>query len=89
MQQLFQQMRPEFLNRIDDIIVFHSLSENEIFEIVKLQINLVRMKLKEQGIFDSEIIGELIEKHLSSKTDTSWMLWNLIVFQNWYQNYFL
>jgi asparagine synthase (glutamine-hydrolysing) len=46
-------------------------------------------KLKEQGIFDVEIINGLIQNHLSNRTDTSWMLWNLIVFQNWYQNYFL
>jgi len=51
--------------------------------------HLGKQKLKEQGIFDFEIVDELIGKHLSNKTDTSWMLWNLIVFQNWYHNYFL
>jgi asparagine synthase (glutamine-hydrolysing) len=51
--------------------------------------HLSKDKLKEQGIFDFEIVDGLIQKHLSNKTDTSWMLWNLIVFQNWYQNYFL
>jgi asparagine synthase (glutamine-hydrolysing) len=50
---------------------------------------LAKEKLREQGIFDFEIVDGLIQKHLSNKTDTSWMLWNLIVFQNWYQNYFL
>jgi len=45
--------------------------------------------LKEQGIFDFEIVEDLIQKHLSNKTDTSWMLWNLIVFQHWYRNFFL
>jgi asparagine synthase (glutamine-hydrolysing) len=50
---------------------------------------LAKEKLREQGIFDSEIVDGLIQKHLSNKTDTSWMLWNLIVFQHWYQNYFL
>ena len=50
---------------------------------------LAKEKLKEQGIFDYEIVDELIQKHLSNKTDTSWMLWNLIVFQYWYQNCFL
>jgi asparagine synthase (glutamine-hydrolysing) len=50
---------------------------------------LAKEKLREQGIFDSEIVDGLIQKHLSNKTDTSWMLWNLIVFQNWYQNYFI
>jgi asparagine synthase (glutamine-hydrolysing) len=50
---------------------------------------LAKEKLREQGIFDFEIVDGLIQKHLSNKTDTSWMLWNLIVFQHWYQNYFL
>ena len=50
---------------------------------------LANEDLREQGIFDFEIVDDLIQKHLSNKTDTSWMLWNLIVFQNWYQNYFL
>jgi asparagine synthase (glutamine-hydrolysing) len=50
---------------------------------------LAKNKLKEQGIFDFKIVDNLIQKHLSNKTDTSWMLWNLIVFQQWYQNYFL
>jgi asparagine synthase (glutamine-hydrolysing) len=44
---------------------------------------LAKEKLREQGIFDSEIVDDLIQKHLSNKTDTSWMLWNLIVFQQW------
>jgi asparagine synthase (glutamine-hydrolysing) len=50
---------------------------------------LAKHTLRDQGIFDFEIIDGLIQNHLSNKTDTSWMLWNLIVFQNWYQNYFL
>jgi len=50
---------------------------------------LAEEKIGKQGIFDSQIIKDLIQKHLSSKTDTSWMLWNLIVFQCWYHNYFL
>ena len=50
---------------------------------------LAEEKIREQGIFDFQIIKSLIGKHLSNKTDTSWMLWNLIVFQRWYHNYFL
>ena len=50
---------------------------------------LAEEKIRKQGIFDSQIIKDLIQKHLSNKTDTSWMLWNLIVFQCWYYNYFL
>jgi ATP-dependent Clp protease ATP-binding subunit ClpC len=44
--------RPEFLNRIDDIIVFHQLSEAEIVQIVDLMINRVDTQLrnKDMGI---------------------------------------
>ena len=44
-----QQLRPEFLNRIDDIIVFHSLSRNEIMQIVSLQFERVKDKLLKNG----------------------------------------
>lgn len=50
---------------------------------------LSERKIREQGIFDCNIISNLRNDHLTHKTDTSWMLWNLIVFQFWYENYFL
>ena len=50
---------------------------------------LAENRIQNQGIFDSKIIKQLVGQHLSGKTDTSWMLWNLIVFQSWYANYFL
>jgi asparagine synthase (glutamine-hydrolysing) len=46
-------------------------------------------RIKNQGIFDPEIVKNLITRHRSNRTDTSWMLWNLIVFQFWYDNYFV
>jgi asparagine synthase (glutamine-hydrolysing) len=46
-------------------------------------------KIREQVIFDYDIIDRLKRDLLSNKTDTSWMLWNLIVFQHWYEHYFL
>jgi asparagine synthase (glutamine-hydrolysing) len=46
-------------------------------------------RIQKQGIFDQGIIKQLVGQHLSGKTDTSWMLWNLIVFQSWYENYFI
>jgi asparagine synthase (glutamine-hydrolysing) len=49
---------------------------------------LAERVVNEQGIFDYEIIAKLIQNQLSGKSDTSWMLWNLIVFQNWYRNNF-
>ena len=42
--------RPEFLNRVDDIVVFTSLSEQEIFEIGKLMIDEYSCDLKEKNI---------------------------------------
>lgn len=48
LDMLREHFRPEFLNRIDDTIVFHSLSEAHIGSIVELQLDLVSARLKEQ-----------------------------------------
>ncbi len=42
--------RPEFLNRLDDIIIFHALSEDDIIKIVKIQIAKLKDILKEKGV---------------------------------------
>ncbi|MBN2848370.1 MAG: ATP-dependent chaperone ClpB [Coriobacteriia bacterium] len=42
--------RPEFLNRVDDVVVFHSLSMEQLTEIVGLQLALVRERLEERKI---------------------------------------
>lgn len=42
--------RPEFLNRLDEIIVFHSLTEEELGRIVELLVNQVKDRIKEQGL---------------------------------------
>jgi ATP-dependent Clp protease ATP-binding subunit ClpC len=42
--------RPEFLNRIDEIIVFHELSREEVIEIVDLMVKRVSDQLESQGI---------------------------------------
>jgi ATP-dependent Clp protease ATP-binding subunit ClpC len=49
-QELKQHFRPEFLNRIDDVIVFHQLTETEIIEIVDLMINALEKRLEEQDM---------------------------------------
>jgi len=43
-------IRPEFLNRIDDIIMFTPLKESEIEQIVRLQLEGLRKMLAENGI---------------------------------------
>jgi asparagine synthase (glutamine-hydrolysing) len=43
--------------------------------------------IRRQDIFDYETIEELITAHMTGRRDTSWELWNLIVFQHWYKTY--
>jgi ATP-dependent Clp protease ATP-binding subunit ClpC len=47
---LKQHFRPEFLNRIDEVIVFHELSKEEVIEIVDLMMRRVAVQLESQGI---------------------------------------
>jgi len=49
-QELKQHFRPEFLNRIDDVIVFHQLTQNEIVQIVDLMIASLEKRLVEQDL---------------------------------------
>ena len=49
-EQLHQLMRPEFINRIDEIITFKALTEQEILRIVRLQIDGVCKMLADNGI---------------------------------------
>ena len=50
MSELKKVFRPEFLNRIDDVIVFHKLSREEIREIVELLLVRVRTTLADRGL---------------------------------------
>ena len=50
LELLKQRVRPEFLNRIDEIIMFTPLNESEIKQIVGLQINGIRKLLEKNGI---------------------------------------
>ncbi len=50
MGELKKSFRPEFLNRIDEIIVFHSLEEKHIAEIVTLMADDLRKRLREQEV---------------------------------------
>lgn len=49
-EQLKQQLKPEFLNRIDEIVMFEPLSEKNILEIVNIQLGIVHKMLKQSGI---------------------------------------
>ena len=50
MQELKKELRPEFINRIDEIIVFHKLNDDEIDQIIDIMLKEVQARLKEQKI---------------------------------------
>lgn len=48
MKELKKEFRPELINRIDEIIVFHKLEENEIIQITKIMLKQVEKRLEEK-----------------------------------------
>lgn len=64
MAELKRQFRPEFLNRIDEIIVFHKLNDEDIKKIIDIMINQLEKRLNAQNItLDvDEKVKELIAK---------------------------
>ena len=60
MEMLKKTIRPEFLNRIDETIMFLPLSKKEIADVVKLQINAIRKMLEPQG-FRLEVTDAAIQ----------------------------
>ena len=65
-QKLLQStFKPEFLNRIDDIVVFHPLTAESVRKIVKIQLDRISSKISEQGIkfsLGDEALDMLAEK---------------------------
>jgi len=49
-EQLKQHLKPEFLNRIDEIVMFEPLSEKDIYKIVDIQLAIVHKMLKQSGV---------------------------------------
>lgn len=50
MAEVSTHFRPEFINRVDDIVVFHSLGRDEIKSIAKIQLLGLRQRLQEMGL---------------------------------------
>jgi len=64
MNILQQYFRPEFLNRVDDIILFHRLDKDHIKKIVKLQLNLLAERVANRNLqldFSENLIDHLAE----------------------------
>jgi ATP-dependent Clp protease ATP-binding subunit ClpB len=65
MDILRRSFRPEFLNRIDEIVVFHSLSKENIMDIARLQLSYLAKRIRERGItldFTDRAVAFLAEK---------------------------
>ena len=64
MAELKREFRPEFINRIDEIIVFHKLNDDEIKQIIELMLKQVKNRLKGQkiNIKIEDSVKELIAK---------------------------
>jgi ATP-dependent Clp protease ATP-binding subunit ClpB len=61
MQVVGTHFRPEFINRVDDMVVFHSLNKEEIKAIAKIQLASLRQRLHDMG-YKFEISGEALDK---------------------------
>ncbi len=62
-QSLRDYFRPEFLNRLDDIIIFHSLTKSDISKIVEIQLKEVKEKLEARGV--KLIIDQSLKKYVA------------------------
>ncbi len=60
MDEVKQVFRPEFLNRVDEIIVFHELTETDIHQIAALMLKAVGKRLAERGI-ELEVTSEAVD----------------------------
>lgn len=64
MSELKKQFRPEFINRIDDIIVFHKLTEEDIGQIIEIMLKQVqnRLKVQEYNVEIDKSVKDLVAK---------------------------
>ncbi|MBM9499385.1 ATP-dependent chaperone ClpB [Leptospira sp. 201903071] len=49
-QRLKKQFKPEFLNRLDEVILFHSITDSVIHKIAEIQLEILKQKAKENGL---------------------------------------
>ena len=67
--ELKRQFRPEFINRIDEIIVFHKLQKDEMRQIVDIMLKQVQKRMEEQNIkieIDDKVKELVIEKGIDA-----------------------
>ena len=69
MKALQQFLRPEFLNRVDEIVYFNKLTEENFLPIARLMLDELRDSLKEKGLtftYDVELVKWLVKKSYSA-----------------------
>ncbi|MBQ9280462.1 MAG: ATP-dependent Clp protease ATP-binding subunit [Clostridia bacterium] len=70
MNSLKESFRPEFLNRVDEVIVFNELTKSELLQIIDLMLNEIVSELEEKNIhitFSKEVKEYILEKGYESK----------------------
>jgi len=71
MDEVKKLFRPEFINRIDDLIIFHSLNMDHLKDIVRLEVKNVGKRLKEHGV-ELTISDAALEKLVKSGYDPTY-----------------
>lgn len=78
--ELKEKIKPEILNRLDEIIVFDSLDENDIKKIIILELNKLSKRLKEKSIkisYSKKVIDFLLEKSASPEKGARYIKKNI------------
>jgi ATP-dependent Clp protease ATP-binding subunit ClpB len=61
METVAHSFRPEFINRIDEVVVFHSLEQEQIRAIAELQLEQLKRRLRDQNI-DLRVSRQVLDK---------------------------
>ena len=70
LEELKRVFRPEFLNRVDEIVVFHALTQEEICQIAALMLDQMKKRLLEAGVtleYDKDVVRLLAEAGYDAK----------------------
>ncbi|MCC6445904.1 MAG: ATP-dependent Clp protease ATP-binding subunit [Armatimonadetes bacterium] len=65
LDEMKRTFRPEFLNRVDDVIVFHALTSDQIVQIVELMLSRVNIQLQSQGM--SLVVSDTVKRFLAKE----------------------
>ena len=69
MKALQQFLRPEFINRVDEIVCFNKLAEEDFRPIARLMLDELRESMKEKGLtfsYDDALVAYLVKKSYSA-----------------------